>query len=229
MKDAQGNVVVKGFYDSVTPLGEAERKALAALPNLDDTLRAEMGIGWTEGTGTLNERLLLPSLNVRGLASAAVGERASNVIPPTAVAAIDIRLVAGNDPERMQALVEEHVRAQGYHVVREDPDMAARRSHPKIAKIRRGTGYPAARTSMDHPLIPLLTRAAEQAAGEPVLLLPSLGGSLPLYLFTKRPGVPVVIVPIANHDDNQHAADENLRLANLWYGVDLMASILLMR
>ena len=68
--------------------------------------------------------------------------------------------------------------------------------------------------------------AAELAAGEPPLLVPGLGGSLPLYLFTGLLGKPAVIVPMANHDDNQHAPDENLRLANLWYGIDLMTALL---
>ena len=92
----------------------------------------------------------------------------------------------------------------------------------------RGGGYVATRTKMDHPFVRDLTAAAEAAAGEPVILMPSLGGSLPLYLFTERWTVPLVVVPIANHDDNQHAPDENIRLANLWYGIDLMASILTM-
>jgi acetylornithine deacetylase/succinyl-diaminopimelate desuccinylase-like protein len=229
MKDSDGNVVIDGFYDSVDPLGEQERAALATVPEVDDALRHEMGIGWTEGGGaTLAERLLLPSLNVRGLSSANVGDDARNVIPPTATAAIDIRLVKGNDPVHMQGLVEAHVAAQGYHVVRENPDMATRRSHERIAKITRGKGYRAARTRMDHPIVTPLTTAARLAAGGSIIQMPSLGGSLPLYLFNEKLGATVVIVPVANHDNNQHAANENLRVANLWYGIDLMAAILTM-
>ncbi len=56
--------------------------------------------------------------------------------------------------------------------------------------------------------------------------MPTMGGSLPLYLFEEKLAAPTIIVPIANHDDNQHGPDENLRLANLWYGIDLMALIL---
>jgi hypothetical protein len=63
---------------------------------------------------------------------------------------------------------------------------------------------------------------------EPVALMPTLGGSLPLYHFIRTWKRPIVIVPIANHDDNQHAANENLRLANLWYGIDLFAAIFAM-
>ncbi|MDH5804014.1 MAG: peptidase M20, partial [Gemmatimonadota bacterium] len=57
---------------------------------------------------------------------------------------------------------------------------------------------------------------------------PALGGSLPLYLFTQVMERPALITPIANHDDNQHAANENLRIANLWYGIDLYAALLTM-
>ena len=62
----------------------------------------------------------------------------------------------------------------------------------------------------------------------PCILLPSLGGSLPLYLLTEGLQQPAIIAPIANHDDNQHAPDENLRLANLWYGIDLVAALMTM-
>ena len=61
-----------------------------------------------------------------------------------------------------------------------------------------------------------------------MILMPTLGGSLPLYLFTEGLGAPIVVVPIANHDNNQHAPNENLRLANLWYGIDLMGALLTM-
>jgi acetylornithine deacetylase/succinyl-diaminopimelate desuccinylase-like protein len=228
MKDADGNVLIKGFYDTVTPLTETERAALATVPDMDAELMREFGLARTEGDGTLAERILLPSLNVSGLASAQVGPGTRNVIPPTATAALGIRLVKGNDPQDMQDRVEAHIRGRGYAIVREDPDPAFRLAHPRIAKVVRGTGYVAARTSMDHPFVGALIAAARAAAGEDIVLQPGLGGSLPLYLFTERWDVPMVIVPIANHDDNQHTADENLRIANLWYGIDLMASILAM-
>jgi acetylornithine deacetylase/succinyl-diaminopimelate desuccinylase-like protein len=81
---------------------------------------------------------------------------------------------------------------------------------------------------MDLPIVLEVLEAAELAAGEPVLKVPTLGGSLPLYLFNDILETPLVVVPIANHDNNQHAPNENLRLANLWYGIDLMAALLTM-
>lgn len=230
MKDDDGNVVIDGFYDTVEPLGREETEALARLPAYDEELRRELGLGWTEGEGTLTERLLLPSLTVKGLSSGNVGADARNVIPDRAEAALGVRLVKGNDPEDMLDRVEAHIRAQGYHIVREDPDMATRLRYPRIARVVRATdGYPASRSDMGLPIVEEVVGAVRRAADREVLLVPALGGSLPLYLFTERLGSPAVILPIANHDNNQHASNENIRLGNLWYGIDLYAALLTMR
>ncbi len=230
MKDEDGTVTVDGFYDTVEPIGDAERRALDNLPGYDEELKRELGLAWTEGEPeTLAERLLLPSLTIRGLQSGNVGEKARNIIPATATATLGIRLVKGNDPEHMKDLVEAHIRAQGFHIVREEPDRQTRLRHRKIAKVRRGGGYVASRTEMDVPVVRQVVSAARRAAGgDDLVLMPALGGSLPLYLFTRNLDEPAMIVPIANHDDNQHAPDENLRLGNLWYGIDLYAAILTM-
>ncbi len=137
-----------------------------------------------------------------------------------------MRLVKGNDPDSMLDLVERHIRQRGYHVVSEDPDAETRLGHERIAKVVRKAGYPAARTEMSLPVAQQIAAAATAAAGEEVLLVPTMGGSLPLYLFTDVLGQPVLILPMANHDNNQHAPNENLRIANLWYGIDLMAALL---
>jgi acetylornithine deacetylase/succinyl-diaminopimelate desuccinylase-like protein len=229
MKDANGRVLVHGFYDSVEPLGSAEKNALARLPQTDRALLDELGLAQPESKRTLDESLLLPTLNIRGLRSGDVGAEARNVIPATATASLDLRLAKGNDPEAMLDLVEAHLRKQGATIVREDPDSTLRRTHPLLVKVLREPGYPAIRTSMSDPIVPLLEDAARRASGQDVVLMPTLGGSLPLYLFTRTWKKPLVIVPIANHDDNQHTANENLRLANLWYGIDLFAAVFTMR
>ena len=227
MKDDDGRVRIEGFYDSIEPLDAASREALGRLPPIDEDLRRELGLARTEAANApLAERLLLPSFNVRGLASASVGPTAQNVIPSRAEASIDIRLVPGNDPERMLDRVEAHIRASGYFIVRDEPDHETRLAHARIARVDRRPGYPAVRTSMDLPAVRQVIAAAQRASEDELVLLPTLGGSLPLHVFVARSKAPLVIVPIANHDDNQHAPDENLRLANLWYGIDLFAALL---
>ena len=231
MKAEDGTVLIEGFYDTVEPIGPLEREALERLPNYDEELKAELGLAWTEGGGaSLAERLLLPSLTIRGLSSGNTGPLARNVIPATATATLGMRLVKGNDPTHMQDLVEAHIRKQGYHIVREDPSLETRLQYPKIAKVeRRSNGYPAARSGMDLPILLEVVEAAKRAAGnDDVVLAPGMGGSLPLYLFTEGQHKPILIVPVANHDDLQHAPDENLRVWNLWYGIDLYAQLFTM-
>lgn len=235
MKDPYtGEVLIEGWYGSVAPLGDSERAALASMPDYDEELKKDLGLVWTEGQPeSLAQRLLLPSLTIRGMNAANVGRLATNVIPSTATAALGIRLVKGNDPAHMKDLVEAHLRREGYHIVREDPDSETRLRYPKIVKVTGDGGYPAARSEMSDPFVQEVTAAtaaaADRAFGQGSLVLsPALGGSLPLYLFSDVLAKPFVIVPVANYDDNQHAADENLRIANLWYAIDMYAALLTM-
>jgi acetylornithine deacetylase/succinyl-diaminopimelate desuccinylase-like protein len=225
MKDERGNVLVKGFEDSVEPLSELEQQAIENLPDFDAQLREEFQFAESEGSPqTYWERLSHPSLNIRGMASSRVGKEATNTVPASATAAIDVRLVKGNDPKQMVNLIVKHIEARGYHVVDEDPDPAARRKYPLIAKVTRGPGYPAARTPMDNPLARQVQGAMRAVTGDSLLLVPSMGGSLTLHVLPD----PFVIVPTVNHDNNQHSSDENLRIANLWYAVDVVSVILTM-
>jgi acetylornithine deacetylase/succinyl-diaminopimelate desuccinylase-like protein len=229
MKSPDGEVTIAGFYDNAPEWGEAERQAVASSPPFEEELRRELGIAVSEGGNETRylERLMRPSLTVRGLGGGPVGAAASNVIPPEATASLDLRLVPGNDPDRMLRKVEDHIAAQGFHLVRGEPTEPERRDHPRLVRVVRRGGYPAVSTRMDLPLARALAEAATFAAGEPVIRTPLLGGSLPFYAFTGALGpVPLIGLPIANHDNNQHGPDENLRLANLWYGMDLFATIL---
>jgi len=229
MKDDNGKVLIEEFYDSTTPIGEEERQALAKLPPIDEQLRRQLGLARTEmDNALLAERVLLPALTIHGFASGNVGEMARNIIPDTATAALGIRLVQGNNPEQMVNLVEAHIRNQGFHIVRDDPDQETRLRYEKIAKVVRHRAYPAARTPMSTPMAGEIIAAVNRVLDEPLLLVPTLGGTLPLYVFSEVLQQPFVILPIANHDNNQHAENENLRLANLWYGIDMFASVLTM-
>src|SRR5262249_41126312 len=100
MKDDQGQVVVPGWNDDVAPLGAAERRAIAAAAEYDATIRHELGLARPESNRPLNEAITLPSLNINGMRAGNVGEQASNMIPDTATAVLDLRLVVGNDPQK---------------------------------------------------------------------------------------------------------------------------------
>jgi acetylornithine deacetylase/succinyl-diaminopimelate desuccinylase-like protein len=228
MKDETGRVAIAGFYDDVVPLTEAEKSAIAAVPAPDEGLRRELGLGWTEGAGaTLTELIQLPSLNVNGMRSADTGDKARNVVPTSAAATLDLRLVLGNTPERQIGKVVAHISGQGYEVIDREPTIEERRRFARIATVTRGSGYPAERVRIDHPLARDLI-AALRCDGE-LVVLPSLGGSLPLYLIREELGAPSLVLGLWNHDNNQHAEDENIRLGNLWNGIAAVAAVMAMR
>jgi acetylornithine deacetylase/succinyl-diaminopimelate desuccinylase-like protein len=228
MKDDDGRVLIDHFYDGIAPLSDTEKRAVAEAPDIDRDLAREFWLGRTEGGGKkLVELLNLPSLNIRGMASSRVGDKASNVIPASATATIDIRLVKGIDPAMAFARVRDHIRKQGYEIVDKEPDAETRMKSPRLALVTQGSGYAASRTSMDLPISQLVLRTADAARG-PVVKLPTMGGSVPLYMIEDILHAPTVLVPIANHDNNQHSFNENIRLQNLWDGIELMAALLAM-
>jgi acetylornithine deacetylase/succinyl-diaminopimelate desuccinylase-like protein len=225
MRDADGKILVANFYDPVVPLSDIERDALAAIPNLDTELKRELALGRTEGAGKpLNELILVPALNLRGIHGGHVGEQASNTISTEATASIDFRLVPAQTPENVRALVERHITAQNFFIVRDTPDAATRVAHPNVVKVRWGPGYPSARTQLTLPVCRRVANVIAEATGVSPYLLPSLGGSVPMYLF-QGGGTPVVGLPIVNHDNNQHAANENVRIQNLWDGIEAFAAL----
>ncbi len=230
MKDDDGRVLIAGFYDGVEPLSPIEERAVAEAPDVDSSLMQELGLMRTEGSGRkLTSLINQPSLNIRGLRSVAVGPQARNVIPAAATASIDIRLVKGIGNKEAVERVIRHIRKQGYFVTENEPDMQTRLQHPKIARVAvPGFDYNAVRTSMDLEISRAVVSAVEAARG-PVVRMPTLGGSLPLYMFDEVLKTPMIGIPIANHDNSQHSFNENIRLRNLWDGIETMAALLTMK
>ncbi len=229
MKDANGKVLIPHFYDGIAPLGETERKALADAPVNDAMLRKELALGHTDGGGRhLLELLNEPSLNINGISSGQTGARATNSIPSTAMVNLDIRLVVGVDGKTEQKRVEEYVQSQGYLVTHAEPTRAQLEGSAKVARVVLDATEPAVRTPMDLPIAAEVVHAVESARGR-VILLPTMGGTVPLEAMERAATTRTITVPIANFDDNQHAANENLRLQNLWDGVETMAALMTMR
>lgn len=229
LKNDSGRVLIDHFYDNIAPLSDTEKRAISEAPDFDEELKKELWLGSTEGAPKKSIELLQqPSLNIRGMASARVGAQASNVIPSTATATIDMRLVKGMDHKETVARFIEHVRRQGFFVVDTEPSAEVRMSHPRVAKIVSNEGgYNAVRTSMDLPISQEVIRAVESARG-PAVKVPTMGGSVPLEAIERAVGTHTITVPIANHDNNQHSFNENMRIQNLWDGIELMAALLTM-
>jgi acetylornithine deacetylase/succinyl-diaminopimelate desuccinylase-like protein len=227
LRDEEGKILISGFYDDVRPLNAAEKAAVAAMPPVEEHLRDELALGRTEGSGArLQERLMDPALNVRGLRSAEVGEGAANAIPIEAQVSIDFRLVPDQTPQKVRERVESFLRSQGWTLVTEEPSRETRRTHPRVARLAWSLDYPAARTDMSLPVSRAVAAVVDRAVGGSAIQVPMLGGSVPMYLFTDALKVPVIGVPIVNHDNNQHGINENLRLQNLWDGIEVFAALM---
>jgi acetylornithine deacetylase/succinyl-diaminopimelate desuccinylase-like protein len=226
MKAEDGRVLVDGFYDDVVPLTGDERAAIRAVP----ADRPEP-YGFAEpegGPGSLRlEATALPSLNIRGLGSAWIGPGTRTIVPDSAVAEIDLRLVPDIDPGHQIRRLRDHVEARGYHLVDDAPTAEERARYPRLARlVRLGPGYPGMRTPLDHPVARRIARAvARYTSAEPVVI-PMLGGSVPAVWFPVEAGTPVLLLPTVNPDNNQHSPDENLRLGNYFEGIRTLAGVL---
>jgi acetylornithine deacetylase/succinyl-diaminopimelate desuccinylase-like protein len=231
MKDESGRVTIAGWYEGVEPLGDAERRAIAEAPAYDDQIRAELGLAKTDGNGKLlMEMINQPSLNINGISSGDVGALARNVIPTTATTVLDLRLVKGNDYRKQIEHLIDHIKGQGFLVIDHDPTDAERQEHALIAKVTaRAGGYNAERTRMDLPISTAVIKAVQSTSKDPIVKLPTSGGSLPLSIITDRLQTLTISVPIANYDNNQHAENENLRLQNLWDGIETLAAVMMLK
>ncbi len=229
MKDDQGRVRVPGFYDGIAPLTAAEEAMLRAVPDDTTSLLRQFGIAGPDRVGaTLQHAIQLPSLNVRGLSSADVGANARTIIPDHATAAIDIRLVRETRAADMVEKLRAHVRAQGFHVVTEEPDDVVRASHRDIVRLVASRGTEGYRTDPLSPDSKRVATSLTRAHGAPPVEIRTMGGTLPIAPIAGLLEVPAIVIPTVNFDNHQHSDKENLRLGHLFQSVATLAALLTM-
>jgi acetylornithine deacetylase/succinyl-diaminopimelate desuccinylase-like protein len=227
MRNEQGEILIPGYDDQVVPPTLLEMEAIEASPAVDQGLIEELGIGKPENNERIEMAVMRPAMNFRGIRSGDVGSQARNSIQTSATASIGLRLVPAQTPDYLREVIERHIREQGYLVVHQEPTAEERAGHDRIAMLDWSeAGYPAYRAPLDLPLAQSVAGIMNQLGDDPLVRLPTMGGSLPLYLIHEKVAAPVLILPIANHDNNQHGKDENLRLQNLWDAIEIYAAIL---
>lgn len=226
LRDEEGVVRIPRFSDDVRDLTSAERAAQAFLPDSDQAIAADLALGRTEGREGLAASILRPALNLRGIEVGSVGKRASNTIETSARASIDFRLVPDQTPTRVREITERYLQDLGWTVVSAEPDNRMLAAHPRVVKAEWRPAYPAYRAAIGSPPVSAVIQSVTRATGVEPLLVPMLGGSVPLHTIASTLDMPVVGIPLANYDNNQHGADENLRIGNLWDAIDLYAHLL---
>ncbi|WP_116127038.1 M20/M25/M40 family metallo-hydrolase [Lewinella sp. IMCC34183] len=228
MKDQRGRVTIPGWYDGIE-LDAETRGLLAGVPDDPAELRARIGFAEPDGVGeNLQEALQYPSLNIRGMASGWVGAETRTIIPTTAVAEIDVRLVRESEGERMLDLLRRHVEDQGFHLIPVDrePTEEERQAYPRLARLEGRPSFAAFRTDLTGPTGSWLRRGLATALGDEPVLIRTMGGSVPIAPFVNILDVPAVVLPLVNPDNNQHSPNENLLLSNYFTGVRALFGVL---
>jgi len=208
MKDRGGRIRIPGFYDDVVPLSEEERKAWASLPFNEKKFRKDFGIPKLAGeTGytTLERTWARPTFEVNGLLSGFTGEGAKTVLPAVAMAKVSMRLVPNQHPDRIAELFEAHVR-----------DIAPGTVQLKITRMHGGKPW---MTAYDNPFVQAAGRAIEKGFGRAPVFTRE-GGSIPVVsTFQEELGLPSVLFGVGLPDENAHAPNEKLDVANFHGGI----------
>jgi acetylornithine deacetylase/succinyl-diaminopimelate desuccinylase-like protein len=212
MRDPQGRITVDGFGDEVEPLGPMEREALGRLPVDVEAVKADLGLEELDAPverGFAERLAAWPTLTINGLHGGYGGQGTQTVLPSRAVAKCDVRLVHAQRAGDVYDKLEAHVR----------------RHAPGVELVRQGSMEPS-RTPMGSPWTAPIRAGMATAQGTDPLLVPVLGGSLPLHVFTGVLGLPTFGIPLGNPDQANHAPNENLDLERFHTGIKTAAAVL---
>jgi len=226
MKGTDGKVLIKGYYDGIS-LDETTLEILKSVPDNAVKINTNLAIANPEMVGGFyQEALQYPSLNIRGLGSGWVGEKARTIVPATATAELDLRLVPESNGTKLKKLVIDHIKSQGFHVIDKEPTMDERLKYDKIATIKEGSVTDAFRTDLNNPFGNNIVKIMESNFGEKPVQIRIMGGTVPISPFINELKIPAFIIPMVNPDNNQHSPNENLKIGQIAYGIKLFYALL---
>ncbi len=227
LRDDEGHIKIPGIYDDVTPVSAATRAALDAMPPVEADLEKALLLGRNVGPARLADGYMTPTLNIRAIHAGDDGPNAANAIATEATVSVDFRLAPGETPAHVKTLTEAYLATRGWTIVHAMPDDATRLAHLKVLRLDwEAGGAVATMTPLDTTAALAVAASIARTTGTPVIKLPIVGASSGFAEVVDALHAPMVGVSIANYDDNQHARNENLRLGNLWDGIEVYAGLL---
>lgn len=212
MKDPDGNITVEGITEPVIPATNLEQAAVSRLPDDESAVKADLDFDHLDGPVDRPywDRLMFhPTLTINGLHGGYGGPGSKTVLPNEAIAKCDVRLVEPLTPDHVFERIEAHVA----------------RHAPEVEVVRHAGMLPS-KTPLDSPFAAPLIRAIVKARGVEPLIYPTVGGSLPDYVFTKILGKDAFVIPYANADEANHAPNENLEVVRFIDGIKTGAALL---
>jgi acetylornithine deacetylase/succinyl-diaminopimelate desuccinylase-like protein len=207
LKDADGRVTVKGFYDTVRPMSDLERTAMRELPFDEAGFIRESGAPGPfgeKGFSTLERITARPTLDVNGMWSGYIGAGAKTVLPSFAAAKISMRLVPDQEPGAIFRAFEERVRELAPATV--------------TVKVVNHHGAVPFMTDPGHPMMQAAYRALARSWSKKPSLIRE-GGSIPVMAtFQQVLGLPSILMGFGLHDDQVHAPNEKFSLTSFHGG-----------
>jgi len=226
MKDKDGKVLIDGYYDGIA-IDDRAMSVLKTVPDDASTINTNLAVKTPEKVGGFyQEALQYPSLNIRGLGSGWIGKKARTIVPESATAELDLRLVPESDGTRLKNLVKNHIEKQGFHIMDTIPSRNERMAHDKIMTITEGSVTDAFRTDLTNPYGDFLVNTLKSKFGEDVVQIRIMGGTVPIAPFINELKIPAFIVPMVNADNNQHSPNENIKIGQIAYGIKVFYGIL---
>ena len=226
MKNSDGKVLIDGYYDGIS-LDENTLSVLRSVPDNSEEINKNIGIKTPEKVGSFyQEALQYPSLNIRGLGAGWIGKKVRTIVPESATAEIDMRLVPESDGSRLKKLLATHIQSQGFYLMHKEPTTEERMAHDKLITLTEGTMTNAFRTPLDNTYGMHLTQVLGDQFGEEVVQIRTMGGTVPIAPFINELKIPAFIVPMVNPDNNQHSPNENLKIGQIAYGIKAFYTIL---
>ncbi|MDT0622882.1 M20/M25/M40 family metallo-hydrolase [Croceitalea vernalis] len=226
MKNKEGKVIIPGYYDGIT-LDSTTIEVLKSVPDSDVAIAEKQQFKTAEKVGDFyQEALQYPSLNIRGLGSGWIGKEARTIVPESATAELDLRLVPETDGNRLKTLVKQHITKQGYKVIDHVPTKEERLKFDNIITITESSVTNAFRTDLNNPYGNFLVKTMKESFNDDVVQIRIMGGTVPISPFINELKIPAFIIPMVNADNNQHSPNENLKIGQLAYGINTFYSIL---
>jgi acetylornithine deacetylase/succinyl-diaminopimelate desuccinylase-like protein len=210
LEDDQGNVEVENFYENVREPDESSLKNIRDIEKRTG-FDKEGDDNFGKGKG-LEKNYIYPQLNIAGVKSGYGGKGTETVIPSSAEASIGVRMVADQSSSKILEKLEKHIET----VISEDTDFS-------LTEIGSVEPY---KTDPGSDYIETVKQVLEEIHGQKPLVKPTSSASLPFHKLNRELDVECLLVPYANHDENQHAPDENLKVELFRKGVICSARIM---